>query len=110
MAKKPPTMKQVRRAVRKELHDYLDMMLRCEVQAPNGDAISMLDDCCVRALLGFGFAISISCKHPEQPDVPAQDITPSIELKRIHAPTCQALDCGGECMAALRNPGLRVMP
>jgi len=106
-------MKQVRRAVRKELHDYLDMMLRCEVQAPNGDTITMLDDCCVRAVMGFGFSVAISCKHPDQPEVPAQDITPMVELARIHAPTCTDPACDGACMRRDLDvgppPDLRVM-
>lgn len=93
------TLKMVRRAVRKQLHGYLDMMLKCPVQAPNGEAIAMLDDLCIRATLGFGFAVDISCRHPDHPGA-VHNLNPQDppELARgpvLHTPTCSDKTCPG---------------
>jgi hypothetical protein len=95
----------VRRAVRKELHGYLDMMLKCQVQAPNGEMISMLDDLCIRATLGFGFAVDISCRHPDHPDavheVAPQDPPPLVRGPSLHGPHCSDPKCPGCAAPAL---------
>lgn len=85
---KSPTMKQVRRAVRRELHRYLDAMLKCAVKAPNGETITMLDDLCVRSVFGFGFAVGISVTPLEPPPAARSGL-------RLHGPTCREPACPG---------------
>lgn len=66
MKRKRTTVSQFRRKVRDNLHLQLNAMLQGPSTMPNGEKGTVLDDIVARSLVGYGFSVSISVRHPDE--------------------------------------------
>lgn len=69
----PAPLVKLRRAVRDGLRLQLEAMLAGPSTMPDGTQGTVLDDIVARTLVGYGFTLSLSVRHPDAPGRAAED-------------------------------------
>lgn len=66
-------LRKLRRLTRDALHQQLDAMLEGPSTMPDGSQGTVIEDIVARQLVGFGFSVSISVRHPDAPGRATED-------------------------------------
>ena len=69
------SVNKLRGEIKRTLHIQLDALLMGPTRMPDGTTGTVLEDIMVRTLVGYGFSVNISVRHPEEEGRVAEDPT-----------------------------------